>query len=284
MRLLITGGSSYLGQHLVPLALADPAVSQLTYTYFTHDPLGLPNGVRLDVRDATAVADLIASVQPQAIIHTVGSNRVDPLEEVIVAGTRHLVTAAPHSRFIHLSSDVVFNGLDAPYNEQSPPTPIHAYGRAKAHAENIVSQHANHVIIRTSLIYSLRLMDMGTQWMASALQAGQAITLFSDQYRNPVWADSLSLACLELATKHRYCGILNVAGRQKMSRADFAQKMLAWWGIPIGENITIAPTPSAQWPPDCELDISRAEAILQTPLLGVDELLRTSKPLSSPLS
>ena len=277
MRLLITGGSSYLGQHLVPLALADEAISEVVYTYFNNDPLDLPAGVRLDVCDTTAVAHLITHFQPDAIIHTVGSNRVDPLDAVIVEGTRNIVEAAPQTRLIHISTDVVFNGLDAPYTEDDPPTPVHDYGRAKTQAEAIVSHHPNHAIIRTSLIYSLRLMDTGTSWMANALQAGQPITLFDNQYRNPVWADTLGLACLELATANAYTGILNIAGRQKVSRAEFALKMLDWWQIYPRDHITIGPTPADKWPPDCELDLKRATAVLQTPLLGVDEVIAHEK-------
>ena len=38
-RILITGGSSYLGQHLVPLAMAE---HEVFYTFYNRDPLNLP--------------------------------------------------------------------------------------------------------------------------------------------------------------------------------------------------------------------------------------------------
>ena len=71
-RLLITGGGSYLGRHLVPLAAQ---AYDARYTFFKNDPLALPFGTQLDVRDDTTVTQLINQVQPQVIIHTVGSNR-----------------------------------------------------------------------------------------------------------------------------------------------------------------------------------------------------------------
>jgi dTDP-4-dehydrorhamnose reductase len=111
-------------------------------------------------------------------------------------------------------------------------------------------------------------MDHGTRWMAEALRAGQPVTLFDNQFRNPVWVDSLSRACLELAN-HAYTGILNVAGQQRLSRADFALRLLDWWGIEQRQTLTIGPSEGDQWPLDCTLDLSRATAVLQTPLPGV---------------
>lgn len=273
-RLLITGGSSYLGQHLVPRALAlHPAA--LLYTFYTHDPLALSQGRQLDLRDGDAVRALVNDFRPDVIIHTAGSNRPrETMEEVIRLGATHVMAAArTHgARLIHLSTDVVFDGRAAPYREEDPPRPLHAYGRAKAAAEEIVSAHPDHVIVRTSLIYGLERIDRGTGWMREALCAGRPVTLFTDQIRNPVWAPSLSTACLELATLP-YTGILHVAGAQRLSRAEFGQRMLDWWGITARGNLRFGLSDPERWPQDCTLVIRRATAVLQTPLPGVDAVL-----------
>lgn len=275
-KVLITGGSSYLGRHLVPLARTD---FETVYTYFHQDPLQLTLAARLDVRDPTAVSHLFHTVQPDAIIHTVGSNRPNDMSAVIRLGTQHVTQAASDAgaRLIHLSTDSIFAGTNPPYDETAVPSPVNEYGRAKADAETIVQQHPNHVIIRTSLIYGLQEMDHGTAWMAAALQAGEPVTLFTNQRRNPVWVETLCRACLELIT-HDFTGILNVAGRQVMTRADFALKMLDWWHINIRDNLTLSPSPPGKWPLDCELDLRRATAVLSTPLYGVDDVLHRIAP------
>lgn len=272
MRLLITGGSSYLGQHLTPLAAAE---HETHYTYFRNDPLATPYGHRLDLRDGAAVAALVAALRPEAIIHTAGSNRVDDMATVIEAGTRHVVAAAAATgaRLVHISTDVVFDGRSGPYTESDEPAPLHDYGRAKANAEMLVRAHPNHVIVRTSLIYGLRRMDRGTAWVVAALRAGEPVTLFTDQLRNPVWVQTLSRACLELATND-YRGVLNVAGRQALSRADFALRLLDWWRVEERSTLTLGESDPDRWPRDCRLDLQRATAVLSTPLPGVDEVLR----------
>ncbi|HET6444723.1 MAG TPA: SDR family oxidoreductase [candidate division Zixibacteria bacterium] len=269
-RLLITGGSSYLGQHLVPKALERYSCR---YTFFNRDPLELPEGVWLDARNKGAVKELIHEWRPQVIFHTAGSNRSDDMENVICSGAKNITDAAKGvgARLIHISSDVIFDGTQAPYRESDSPSPIHAYGRAKSEAERIVQDYENHVIIRTSLIYGLTTMDLSTEWIISTLRSGERITLFRDQIRNPVWVETLSSACLELC-ESEYTGILNVAGRQAMSRADLGLKMLNWWGIEERDNLQIGLSDS-RWPADCRLDLSFSARLLSTPLLGVDEVL-----------
>ena len=275
-RILVTGGSSYLGRHLVPLA--GPRLD-VHYTYYSDRPTwAMAVGHQLDLRDKTAVLHMLQSLRPTTIIHLAGSNRTPDMTAVIVEGTGHITAAAKmlSARLIHLSTDVIFDGTQAPYDETAVATPLNAYGQAKAQAEQIVQTHANSVIIRTSLIYGLQHMDHGTNWIATALRAGQPVTLFNNQYRNPIWANSLSQACIELID-HAYTGILNVAGQQRLSRAEFALRLLDWWDIPERQPITIGPTTSDQWPLDCTLDLRRATAVLQTPLPGVDDVLQQHK-------
>ncbi|MDJ0752967.1 MAG: SDR family oxidoreductase [Ardenticatenaceae bacterium] len=275
MKLLITGGSGYAGSHLV--RLAQQFGHQLSYTYFSADPLS--GGVQIDLRRQDDVVNLVRELRPDVIVHMAGSNRSADMVTVIEEGTRAVVTAAEvcRARLIFMSTDVLFDGTSAPYKEEDPPTPPHPYGRAKANAEKIVAQWPNHVIVRPSLIYGLKQMDLGTTWMARSIKAGEQVTLFTDQWRSPVWVETLGQACLELA-ENEFVGILHVAGSQPLTRAEFGVKMLAWWGIEDRGNLRLAPTPTdAPWPLNTVLDITRAKRLLKTPFPGVNEVLEQGK-------
>ena len=180
--------------------------------------------------------------------------------------------AAVRARLIHLSTDVLFDGRHAPYDEGAQPEPLHAYGRAKAAAESMVRENDNHVIIRTSLIYSLDEVDPATVELVEALRSGRPYTLFTDQRRNPIWAETLSRACLELAESN-YQGVLNVAGRQVLTRAEFGLRMLDWWGVKERETLSRGPSDGDRWPRELELVLERATSVLSTPLAGMDEVL-----------
>ncbi len=270
-RILVTGGSGYLGRHLVALAHGE---DEVFYTFFHHDPLESPAGFQLDLRDQQAVHELLHRLQPDAIIHTAGSEGSNDSANVIRSGTKHLTEAMRMvgGRFVHLSTDVIFDGRSAPYDESRSPSPLHAYGRSKAAAESTVESYDNYVIVRTSLIYGLNIMDRGTKRMVETLRAGQPYRLFVDQRRNPVWVETLSRACLELASLE-YVGVLNVAGGQVLTRAEFGTRLLDWWQVTERTNLTEGPSDGNKWPQDLELDLRCARRVLNTPMLGVDEVL-----------
>ncbi|HUS94369.1 MAG TPA: sugar nucleotide-binding protein [Patescibacteria group bacterium] len=269
-RILITGGSSYLGRHLVPIASKH---FQLCYTYFQHDPLDLPSGRYLDLCDEAQFYEVATEFQPQVIIQLAGSNRGANMEEIIHGTAQNATTIARSLgiKLIHISTDSLLDGQHPPYFESHRPTPITAYGRAKAEAERLVGQWADHVIIRTSLIYGLTIMDHSTRWIRNTLNLGKPVTLYDNQIRQPVWAETLSQVCLELVESN-FQGIINIAGRQAMSRAEFGLKLLDWWGVTNREYLTIGPA-DIRWPLDCRLDLTLAGRILSTPLPGLDDVL-----------
>jgi dTDP-4-dehydrorhamnose reductase len=252
--------------------------NEVCYTFCHSEPLPAVRrvcGERLDVRDRHAVRALTEGFRPDVIIHAAGSDVSPDSDAVIRQGTENIVRAARSlsARLIHLSTDVIFDGRRAPYDEAAPPSPLHAYGRAKAAAEEAVGDHADHVIVRTSLIYGLDIMDRATTRLVEGLQAGRPMLLFTDQRRNPVWTDTLSSACVELAGAD-YRGVLNVAGSQVLTRSELGVRMLDWWGVTTREGLTVGLSDGDRWPQNCELDLTRARQLLSTPLPGVDEVMR----------
>jgi len=287
--MLVTGGSGYLGGWVVRLARTGWDV---TATYLTH-PVDEPGAAwrRLDLRDGAAVGALVAQVCPAVIVHTAAINSGDDadFEATNVAGTRHVARAAAACdvRLIHISTDVLFDGEKGNYVEKDMPRPIIPYGRSKALAEEEVRvSGAEAVIVRTSLIYGWRPeMDRHTRRIVDGLQDGRPVRLFTDELRCPVWVESLAAAVVELAGTD-YAGVLHVAGAQALSRYEFGVRLLRFHGLDAGPIIPArsrevgAGFPRLCRPLDCTLDCSRARALLNTPLPGVDEVLGQRKSRS----
>jgi len=285
-RMLVTGGSGYLGRWVVRLARTGWDV---TATYLTH-PVGEPGAIwrRLDVRDEAAVAAMVAEVHPAVIVHTAAANPGDDagFEATNVIGTRHVACAAGTrgARLIHISTDVLFDGERGNYVEEDPPTPITPYGRSKALAEKEVrASGVEAAIVRTSLIYGWRPeMDRHTRWIVDGLRAGRPVRLFTDELRCPVWVESLAAAVVELAGMD-YTGVLHVAGAQVLSRYEFGVRLLRFHSLDPSPTCPersqrVIPARSRESglrrPLDCTLDYSCARSLLSTPLPGVDEVLK----------
>ncbi|MBN1221321.1 MAG: sugar nucleotide-binding protein [Anaerolineae bacterium] len=276
--LLISGGSGYLGRRLCARAIETFDV----YTTYSTHPGQVQAGEPLPLRllDRERVLRLITDLAPDTIIHTAAINPGSDealMMQVNADGSCYVAEAAlaVGARLVHVSTDVVHNGRHAPYRDDAPPSPLNTYGRSKAAAEAAVARvNPQAAMVRTSLIYGLEEMDRGTAGFVERLKNGQPLVLFNDVIRQPVWVETLSEALLKL-TGVEFGGILNVGGRQALTREEFAHRMLAWWRVdPLGllqsgRAADISHTISL----DLRLLVSKAEQLLQMTFPGVDDVL-----------
>lgn len=273
-KLLITGGSGNLGR---PLSDLSARRWPTTSTYFHNSDVGGGTPIQLDMRDAAAVHDLVKSVQPDIVIHAATSDRSEDMAHTIRSAARHIGEAAKavQARLIALSTDVIFDGTQAPYEEDSPPTPVHPYGKAKADADRILlDTHGNCLLVRTSLIYDLHPKNEQIRWMRSAIKEGKTISLFEDEIRQPIWSWNLAQVLIELAERD-ITGILNVAGPEKLSRWTFGSALIKAMGYNPDE--VARPTRAAEIAPkrprNCTLVLDKALSLLKTPLIPISEAL-----------
>lgn len=271
-RLLVTGGTGFLGTHLLQRAKDFTATGTLHRTAATALP-GITFHV-CDLQQPEDVRILLDRVQPDIIIHTACSDQGNH-PEVIVSAAGHLATqtAERQIRFIHLSTDQVFDGTAAPYSEQNAPHPIHPYGQAKAQAEAAI--HAldpRATIVRTSLLYDLRTPDRQTNYLIQLTKSGKPFRLFTDEWRSPIWVENLVDVLLEIEGRD-LPGILHIGGPESMNRWDLGMRLLQHFNVTPTSNIikgTIEESGLVR-PSNLTLDSSTTQQLLQTPLLSLPE-------------
>jgi dTDP-4-dehydrorhamnose reductase len=262
MRLLVVGGSGYLGREVCRVASAD-GVEVLQ--------VGHARGVgrALEIRDAAEVERLVGQTSPDAVVNLAYVQDGPDAWGVNVDGALNVArSAAAHGiRLVHMSTDVVFDGRKgAPYDEEDTPAPCTDYGRSKAEAERVVSTAAPAaLIVRTSLIVG------GPGCMPSPHELAAldpTFTFYVDEVRSPVQVSDLAGALLELAASD-VAGVLHVAGADDLSRADLAELIR-------GAAVRRAPAPPER-PLDCSLDSSRARTLLSTRLRGMRAVLASDR-------
>jgi dTDP-4-dehydrorhamnose reductase len=266
-KLLITGGSGDLGRVFSQRAAA--AGYEVTAAYLSRpDRVAAGRPIRLDLCDLSAVADALDHLQPDAIIHTaVTVGLADPRRQIPDAARnlKRYADQAHDVRLILLSSDMVFDGSRPPYREDDPPSPLTAYGEGKAELETLGG-----CIVRTSLIYDFEPGNKQVDWLLDRIAKDERCPLFHDEFRSPIWVINLADALLELLTV-RDEGILNVAGPQRMNRLDLGRGILQALGYDPDEHVKATSQAGTGRPADLTLDVSKAQRLLNTPLLTFDE-------------
>lgn len=235
-KILVTGASGYLAHRLLPIAAG---YGQVIGVARNADTVYKPfQAESLDLTDADAVVQLIRRVDPDVVIHAAASNPGSDEQQMdavnhLASHTIARTTAETGCRLVMVSTESVHGGDAAPYSDSAVASPVSTYGRTKLLGEQAVArQDPRAVIVRTSLIYGLELMDRGTRGFVERMRRGEQLVLFEDVLRQPVWVDSLAHALCRLAFEYRdVSGLINVVGGQVMSRAEFALALLDYWRI-----------------------------------------------------
>lgn len=285
MRLLVTGGTGLLGSRAVELARARgdhvvattsrplPAVASPAVRSVPDGAAGRLEWRRLDITDRDACLRVVHEVAPDAVLHTA----YDYDNWAVTAdGAAHVALAAAEvgARLVHVSSDAIFSGHRAAYDERCVPDPITAYGAAKGAAETAVRAVAPHaVVVRTSLILG---PGSSMERRVHGLVAGDPGVLFSDDVRCPVHRDDLAAALVELTEPPAasISGIVHCAGADAMSRAELGALIAARDGLDLsGVQIGLRRDLPEPGPVEIRLDCSATQRRLRTRLRGAREFL-----------
>ena len=269
----VTGANGLIGNYLVQTApKSAPAwqIRALTRSDF-------------DLLDSDAVRQAFQKEQPRLVIHCaamtgIAENQANPplARRVNIDITRWLAELAAEVRFVFFSTDLVFDGRKGNYVETDKVNPIHVYGETKAAAEQIVLKNPRHLVVRTSINGGIsRAGNRGfNEQLRQAWQAEKRMTLFTDEFRCPIFAGETARAVWELAAQKR-TGLFHVAGAEKLSRWEIGQ-LLAKRRPELQAKIEPGSAKGYPGPPrapDTSLNIAKAQAVLSAPLPGLGEWL-----------
>ncbi|WP_328708438.1 sugar nucleotide-binding protein [Microbispora hainanensis] len=283
MRILIVGGSGFLGSELVRQAAAEGHAVAATWRTRPGTAAGA-DWLPLDVRDRTAVLDLIGAFGPDVVVNTASGGNMasggntasggsDWVTTAVGAAHVAVASAAHGARLVHVSSDAVFSGEAVTYAEDRVPDPVTPYGAAKAAGEAAVQAITpTAVIARTSLIIGDG--GSGHERLVHGLASGGVKgMLFTDDVRCPVHVRDLAAALLELASSDR-AGVHHAAGADAVSRYELGCLVARRDGIdparlPYGRRADTG----LRGPLDVRLDCGLTQRHLTTRLRGAREFL-----------
>jgi dTDP-4-dehydrorhamnose reductase len=234
--ILITGSNGQLGNEL-------KVVSKNFYGYdFIFTDIDT-----LDITNYDQTSEFIKKTGPDWIINCAAYTLVDKAESepdkaMLINGiaVKNIAESIKGSecRFIHISSDYVFDGKsNMPYNENVSTNPPSAYGKSKLEGEKYALQHHGSMIIRTSWLYS----SFGNNFVKTILRLGaekESLNVVFDQTGTPTYAADLAEAIMTIVSGvirnqlAMNAGIYNYSNEGVCTWYDFASEIILEAGLP----------------------------------------------------
>ncbi len=244
----------------------------------------------LDATDDDALTRACLDLRPEVIVNAAAISSaasVDaepkPAARINVALPRRLARLSSRigARFIHLSSDLVFDGRgNEPVPSTARPAPTSLYGLQKVQAERDVLRHSSRdpVVLRIALVSGNSPDGRRSvhEKLLHAIARGERPRMFVDEIRQPTPTGNLANVLLELSERRDLCGIFHWAGREAISRHQIAVRILRHLGLPASlvEPTRKADDPAfADRPSHLGLDLRPLEGTLRTSPASFQELL-----------
>ncbi len=289
-QLLITGGSGFLGWNLAKLAVRTYDVA---YTYWQH-PIDIAGceAHHLDLHHTDQIDKVLSKIHPDVIVHTAALSNVDFCEKrrsmayaINVRATRDLAHYAEDmgAAFVFISTDLVFDGTHGNYCETDLPKPCNYYAETKVQAERAVKDiSTNYLILRTALMYgsSNGQNRCFTDWLREGVEQQTPLTLFTNQYRTPLYVRDGCQAILELIDSPLHNQLFHLAGSERLNRYEFGLQFAGIFGYDSQclqavkmEDVKKAATRGS----DCSLNTKKVQEFLSFHLSDVNSGLHAMK-------
>jgi dTDP-4-dehydrorhamnose reductase len=247
--IIVTGANGQLGKE----------IRDLSTRYKKFHFIFLPKE-DLPIHEFEQVQQYFEECKPQYCINCAAYTAVDKSETdreaaMLVNGVAPGVLAAVcksvGTKFIHISTDYVFDGTaSVPYKEDHPTRPVNYYGSTKlAGEERCIKNNDQSIIIRTSWVYSVYGNNF-VKTMMRLMKEKDNLNVVNDQLGSPTYAADLARAILviieesEKAISGWVAGIYHYSNDGIISWYDFAVAIKKL----TGSGCSIHPIPTTAYP------------------------------------
>ena len=248
-KILVTGSNGQLGKELRDLASSFP---KYEFVFLSKEDMPIHNFELVRV--------FFNSVKPAFCLNCAAYTAVDKAESEKelafqinseAVGVLAAVCKEHHTKFIHVSTDYVFNGQSTyPYTENFPTDPINTYGASKLEGEKqALDLNRETIIIRTSWVYSSHGKNF-VKTMMRLMNEKDSINVVNDQIGSPTYAADLAEAILNIidlsqeANRQWVPGIYNFSNEGIISWYEFAQAIKDLIHCPCD----VKPIPTSAYP------------------------------------
>ena len=226
LKIALTGADGLVGSRIIELLGQD------------FDFIPLPQNL-MDITDKKQVESVLQNLDFDIFFHLAAFTNVPGAEtnkeicfKINIEGTKNVfdLVSGKNKKFIYVSTDFVFDGINPPYDEDSTPNPIGIYAFSKYEGEKIVKDQA--MIIRISYPYrsNFELKKDFFRTFKSYLESNKPLSMIVDSLMTPTFIDDIAFGLKYLFNNYR-SEIFHLVGSQSISPYDAAIKVAETFGL-----------------------------------------------------
>lgn len=242
--ILVTGSNGQLGKEMKQLESAYPG---FRFIFLSREDM--------PVHHFELVRNVFKGYKPQYLVNCAAYTAVDKAESEKelafqvngeAVGVMAAVCKEYGTRFVHISTDYVFDGSSTtPYTTDAPTNPQGVYGASKLKGEQeAMLYNPDSIIIRTSWVYS----EFGKNFvktMRKLMSEREELNVVNDQIGSPTYAADLALAIMQIIDGGKWVpGMYHFSNSGVISWFDFAVAIRDLSGL----QCRVHPIPSSQYP------------------------------------
>ena len=189
----------------------------------------------------SSFTQFISTLKPDLIVNCAALTNVDLCEsnplmanEINTELPKKLavISKKVKAKFIHISTDHLFDGKKKIYSEQDQVSPLNQYAKTKAAAEKeVLSIDENALIVRTNFYgWGLSYRKSFTDFILEGLRDKKDLQLFNDVYYSPIYIGEL-VRLIHLALEKNCAGLYNIVGSETISKYDFGIAIAEVFGL-----------------------------------------------------
>jgi dTDP-4-dehydrorhamnose reductase len=292
MNIFLTGASGLVGGAFAQIAAKKGHRVVGTIGSFTKEIEGVAKKDVLNLESVETLTAQVRTAEPQVIVNAAGVSEpakcdADPIKSnalnVLLPAQLADIAQKIGVRFLHLSSEQVFDGSRSPYAVGDAVSPINLYGQQKVESEQRVQALAPRLSASVRLPLLMGNSPSGRRSLHERLfsdwSVGRAPKVYADEFRQTCTAQNVAEALLELCERPELCGVFHWAGRDRLSRVEQAERIRRHFQL----SETLAPltiirrsddpAAAAQRQADLALDLRPLEQELKTPIETFSEQL-----------
>lgn len=299
-RVLVTGGSGFIGSHLVNRLVADGATVAVVVRYDSvmenarlRDSWGRIKVIEADLRNRGALAS-IHGFEPEVVFHLAAYNhvgesfvQVEECFDVNAKGTANLLDLCDDvDKFLYMSTSEVYgHQTEVPFIETMTPRPISPYSITKYAGElycrmkQMVGGKPSIVIVRPFNTYGPYQSTKAVipELIINCLRGHPIRTTLGEQTREFNFVTSIVDGLIKAASwEQRIEGVINLASGEEVAIQDLVRKIAELTQTTSKIEIGALPyRPTEIW--RMYADSSRAGELLGwSPTVSLDDGLRTT--------